>query len=206
MSQIGYHSKHFFWYYRVPFLYSMDDSHRPVKLRKVVLGFPKGNNYSEFRFDFSLNYKLSGIIQTYSDRKPTLVVRTIWYIMTWYVYEPKKSYKTLHFFMGLNKKCSQSRQRSIIIVKKKTKTKRLCAPCKYVKGLWIVIYRYGNVSTKIAMNSREGNRSISSLRLENTKMVIVIGNGLNLLFYNWRRLRRCALCCEKFHAIIITLI
>ena len=52
----------------------MDDSHRPVKLRKVVLGFPKGNNFSDFRFDLSLNYKLSGIIQTYSDRKPTLVV------------------------------------------------------------------------------------------------------------------------------------
>ena len=55
----------------------MDDSHRPVKLRKVVLGFPKGNNYSDFRFDLSLNYKLSGIIQTYSDRKPTLVVSKI---------------------------------------------------------------------------------------------------------------------------------
>ncbi|CAH3171720.1 unnamed protein product [Porites lobata] len=53
--------------------YSMDDSHRPVKLRKVVLGFPKGSNFSDFRFDLSLNYKLSGIIQTYSDRKPTLV-------------------------------------------------------------------------------------------------------------------------------------
>ncbi|XP_022802309.1 probable ATP-dependent DNA helicase HFM1, partial [Stylophora pistillata] len=53
--------------------YSMDDSHRPVKLRKVVLGFSKGNKFSDFRFDFSLNYKLSGIIQTYSDRKPTLV-------------------------------------------------------------------------------------------------------------------------------------
>ena len=55
----------------------MDDSHRPVKLRKVVLGFPKGKNYSDFQFDLSLNYKLSGIIQTYSDRKPTLVVRKI---------------------------------------------------------------------------------------------------------------------------------
>lgn len=64
-------------YLLIFFLYSMDDSHRPVKLRKVVLGFPKGNNYSDFRFDLSLNYKLSGIIQTYSDRKPTLVVRTI---------------------------------------------------------------------------------------------------------------------------------
>lgn len=55
---------------------SMDDSYRPVKLRKVVLGFPMHSNMSEFKFDLSLNYKLSGVIQTYSDRKPTLVVRT----------------------------------------------------------------------------------------------------------------------------------
>lgn len=60
----------------------MDDSHRPVKLRKVVLGFPKGNNFSDFRFDLSLNYKLSGIIQTYSDRKPTLVVSKIYWMVT----------------------------------------------------------------------------------------------------------------------------
>lgn len=60
----------------------MDDSHRPVKLRKVVLGFPKGNNFSDFRFDLSLNYKLSGIIQTYSDRKPTLVVSKIYQMVT----------------------------------------------------------------------------------------------------------------------------
>lgn len=60
----------------------MDDSHRPVKLRKVVLGFPRGNNFSDFRFDLSLNYKLSGIIQTYSDRKPTLVVSKIYRMVT----------------------------------------------------------------------------------------------------------------------------
>ena len=53
----------------------MDDSYRPVKLRKIVLGFTKSSNFSDFGFDLSLNYKLSGIIQTYSDRKPTLVVR-----------------------------------------------------------------------------------------------------------------------------------
>ncbi|XP_039590583.1 probable ATP-dependent DNA helicase HFM1 [Polypterus senegalus] len=51
----------------------MDESHRPVKLRKVVLGFPCINNQTEFKFDLSLNYKLSNIIQTYSDQKPTLV-------------------------------------------------------------------------------------------------------------------------------------
>ncbi|GAA6085546.1 probable ATP-dependent DNA helicase HFM1 isoform X1 [Tachysurus ichikawai] len=51
----------------------MDESHRPVKLRKVVLGFPCGNNQNEFKFDLSLNYKMASIIQTYSDQKPTLV-------------------------------------------------------------------------------------------------------------------------------------
>lgn len=53
----------------------MDDSLRPVRLRKVVLGFPfdeqKG---SDFQFDMSLSYKLARIVNTYSDNKPTLVV------------------------------------------------------------------------------------------------------------------------------------
>ncbi|XP_013384284.1 probable ATP-dependent DNA helicase HFM1 [Lingula anatina] len=53
--------------------YKMDDSHRPVKLRKVVLGYPCTGNQSEFRFDLSLNYKLSSVIQTYAEQKPTLV-------------------------------------------------------------------------------------------------------------------------------------
>ncbi|KAL1280229.1 hypothetical protein QQF64_014829 [Cirrhinus molitorella] len=51
----------------------MDESHRPVKLRKVVLGFPFASNQNEFRFDLSLNYKMANVIQTYSDQKPTLV-------------------------------------------------------------------------------------------------------------------------------------
>ncbi|XP_056379143.1 probable ATP-dependent DNA helicase HFM1 [Hyla sarda] len=51
----------------------MDESHRPVKLRKVVLGFPSGCNQTEYKFDLSLNYKIAGVIQTYSDQKPTLV-------------------------------------------------------------------------------------------------------------------------------------
>lgn len=52
----------------------MDESHRPVKLRKVVLGFPCNQNQTEFKFDLSLNYKIANIIQTYSDQKPALVV------------------------------------------------------------------------------------------------------------------------------------
>uniref|UniRef100_A0A8C9SBX4 DNA 3'-5' helicase n=1 Tax=Scleropages formosus TaxID=113540 RepID=A0A8C9SBX4_SCLFO len=51
----------------------MDESHRPVKLRKVVLGYPCGTNQTEFKFDLSLNYKIANVIQTYSDQKPTLV-------------------------------------------------------------------------------------------------------------------------------------
>lgn len=52
----------------------MDESHRPVKLRRVVLGFPCSPNQTEFKFDLSLNYKMANIIQTYSDQKPVLVV------------------------------------------------------------------------------------------------------------------------------------
>ncbi|XP_074120756.1 putative ATP-dependent DNA helicase HFM1 [Sminthopsis crassicaudata] len=51
----------------------IDENHRPVKLRKIVLGFPWSNNQTEFKFDLSLNYKVAGIIQTYSNQKPTLV-------------------------------------------------------------------------------------------------------------------------------------
>ena len=54
---------------------SLGDEYRPVTLRKVVLGYPCSESTSDFKFDLSLNYKLSGIIQTYSDCKPTLVVR-----------------------------------------------------------------------------------------------------------------------------------
>ncbi|XP_068196676.1 uncharacterized protein [Antennarius striatus] len=51
----------------------MDESHRPVKLRRVVLGFPCNPKQTEFKFDLSLNYKMANIIQTYSEQKPTLV-------------------------------------------------------------------------------------------------------------------------------------
>ncbi|XP_069795276.1 probable ATP-dependent DNA helicase HFM1 isoform X2 [Narcine bancroftii] len=51
----------------------IDESHRPVKLRKVVLGFPCSNSQTEFKFDLSLNYRIASVIQTYSEQKPTLV-------------------------------------------------------------------------------------------------------------------------------------
>ena len=52
----------------------MDDSLRPVRLRKVVLGYPASEQTSEFRFDLTLNYRLPSVIQTYAEGKPTLVV------------------------------------------------------------------------------------------------------------------------------------
>ncbi|ELK06332.1 Putative ATP-dependent DNA helicase HFM1 [Pteropus alecto] len=51
----------------------MDERYRPVKLRKVVLGFPSSSNQTEFKFDLALNYKIASVIQTYSDQKPALV-------------------------------------------------------------------------------------------------------------------------------------
>ncbi|XP_065410314.1 probable ATP-dependent DNA helicase HFM1 [Chrysemys picta bellii] len=51
----------------------IDESHRPVKLRKIVLGFPCTSNQTEFKFDLTLNYKIASVIQTYSEQKPTLV-------------------------------------------------------------------------------------------------------------------------------------
>ncbi|XP_074237544.1 putative ATP-dependent DNA helicase HFM1 [Saimiri boliviensis] len=51
----------------------MDENHRPVKLQKVVLGFPCSSNQNEFKFDLTLDYKIASVIQMYSDQKPTLV-------------------------------------------------------------------------------------------------------------------------------------
>ncbi|KFO69596.1 putative ATP-dependent DNA helicase HFM1, partial [Cuculus canorus] len=51
----------------------IDDDQRPVKLRKVVLGFPCSDSQTEFKFDLTLNYKIASVIQTYSEQKPALV-------------------------------------------------------------------------------------------------------------------------------------
>jgi len=59
-------------------LHRIDDSNRPVKLHKVVLGYPE--SASSFKFDMSLNYRLAGVIQSFSENKPTLVVCTTLYV------------------------------------------------------------------------------------------------------------------------------
>ncbi|XP_029141554.1 probable ATP-dependent DNA helicase HFM1 [Protobothrops mucrosquamatus] len=51
----------------------IDERHRPVKLHKVVLGFPCSSNQTAFKFDLTLNYKVASVIQTYSEQKPALV-------------------------------------------------------------------------------------------------------------------------------------
>ncbi|NXV71969.1 HFM1 helicase, partial [Atlantisia rogersi] len=51
----------------------IEEDQRPVKLRKIVLGFPCSDNQTEFKFDLTLNYKIASIIQTYSEQKPALV-------------------------------------------------------------------------------------------------------------------------------------
>ncbi|CAL4081527.1 unnamed protein product, partial [Meganyctiphanes norvegica] len=53
--------------------FKLDESLRPVKLRRVVLSYPCQEIWSEFRFEISLNYRLPSVIATYSEGKPTLV-------------------------------------------------------------------------------------------------------------------------------------
>ena len=50
----------------------VDETQRPVPLRRVVLPYSSGG-LSEFKFDISLSYKLRSVIHSYSEGKPTLV-------------------------------------------------------------------------------------------------------------------------------------
>ncbi|XP_065830814.1 probable ATP-dependent DNA helicase HFM1 isoform X2 [Oscarella lobularis] len=51
--------------------HAIGEEHRPVKLRKVVLGYNQTS--TNYKFDISLDYKLASVIQQYSEHKPTLV-------------------------------------------------------------------------------------------------------------------------------------
>ena len=53
--------------------YQMDESQRPVPLKKVVLGYAKPNPFSAFKFDLMLNYRLPHVLELYSDMKPSIV-------------------------------------------------------------------------------------------------------------------------------------
>ncbi|XP_059053609.1 probable ATP-dependent DNA helicase HFM1 [Achroia grisella] len=53
--------------------YRFGDECRPVKLKRIVEGYPCSNGTSIFKFDIILNYKLWPIIQKYHNGKPTLI-------------------------------------------------------------------------------------------------------------------------------------
>eukprot|EP00118_Oscarella_pearsei_P009730 m.56772 g.56772 ORF g.56772 m.56772 type:complete len:531 (+) comp34651_c0_seq4:65-1657(+) len=54
--------------------YSIGEEYRPVKLKKIVLGYHHNESSStDFKFDISLNYKLVSVIEQYCEHKPTLV-------------------------------------------------------------------------------------------------------------------------------------
>ena len=46
---------------------------RPVKLQKIVLGYPYPAGTTQFHFEMSLSYKLRAILFKYADGKPTLI-------------------------------------------------------------------------------------------------------------------------------------
>ncbi|KAJ8721970.1 hypothetical protein PYW08_004372 [Mythimna loreyi] len=53
--------------------YKFGDECRPVKLKRIVEGYPCAEGTSIFKFDIILNYKLWPIIQKYHSGKPTLI-------------------------------------------------------------------------------------------------------------------------------------
>ena len=60
--------------------YKLDEKYRPVHLQKLIIGYHFKEGFSEFRFDMNLAYKLKGIIDAYSDHKPTLIVILCCYV------------------------------------------------------------------------------------------------------------------------------
>jgi ATP-dependent DNA helicase HFM1/MER3 len=53
--------------------YQINESFRPVKLKKIVLGYYFSPDMTDFRFDLSLSYKIASIIDEYAEGKPTLI-------------------------------------------------------------------------------------------------------------------------------------
>lgn len=108
----------------------IDEDQRPVKLRKIVLGFPCSDNQTEFKFDLTLNYKIASVIQTYSEQKPALVVQHL-FLITFIIFLPKSvdSEKTIFLLTVLcHKKRSTagrfcSFKRCQISIKCRTETK-----------------------------------------------------------------------------------
>lgn len=65
--------------------FRLSEDLRPVKLRKIVIGYSFLQHWSEFQFDMSLSYKLMGVINHFSEGKPSLVVIVYKKNLTYYV-------------------------------------------------------------------------------------------------------------------------
>ncbi|XP_071110692.1 probable ATP-dependent DNA helicase HFM1 [Haliotis cracherodii] len=53
--------------------FKLGEKYRPVRLQKIVIGYPFKPGSSDFRFDMNLAYRLKSVIETYSNNKPSLV-------------------------------------------------------------------------------------------------------------------------------------
>jgi len=53
--------------------FKIDEEMRPVKLQKIVLGYPYPTGTSQFHFEMSLSYKLRAILFKYAGGKPSLI-------------------------------------------------------------------------------------------------------------------------------------
>ena len=49
------------------------EEYRPVKVERIVIGFKRNKNQNEFVFEKYLDYRVSSIIEKYSEGKPTLI-------------------------------------------------------------------------------------------------------------------------------------
>ena len=56
-------------------VYQLDESYRPVRLNKIVIGYGMVSNL--FAFDNYISHKLDNLIELYSKSKPTLIVSLI---------------------------------------------------------------------------------------------------------------------------------
>ena len=49
------------------------EEYRPVKVERIVIGYKRNKNQNEFVFEKYLDYRVSSIIEKYSEGKPTLI-------------------------------------------------------------------------------------------------------------------------------------
>jgi hypothetical protein len=62
--------------------FRIDDSHRPVPIKKIVVTYQCPASVSDFCFDLKLNYKLADIVEKYSNDKPTLIVNLVFFLFS----------------------------------------------------------------------------------------------------------------------------